>query len=163
MSTGICRRRIIVAVVATLVISSLATQASAEGRCSPASLQGTYAFRVKGTNVSNPSLPVGPFSAVGRNTYDGHGRMRGVIVVSLNGAMISTSYKGTYTLADDCTGSKSAALDIGLTVDFDFVVDSNLRGIQMIVTQAGPANARADGLTISGSARKLFAAKAKKD
>ena len=105
MSTGIGRRRIIVAVVATLVISSLATQASAEGRCSPASLQGTYAFRVKGTNVSNPSLPVGPFSAVGRNTYDGHGRMRGVIVVSLNGAMVSTSYKGTYTLADDCTGS----------------------------------------------------------
>jgi hypothetical protein len=161
MSTGIGRK--IVVAVATLLISSLATQASAEGPCSAASLQGSYAFRIEGTNVSNPYLPLGPFAAVGRNTYDGQGGMRGVIVVNSNGAKIPTSYHGTYTLTRNCTGSKSAALAIGLTVNFDFVVDSNLHGIEMIVTQAGPANALTDGLTISGSARKQFAATANKD
>ena len=77
MSTGIPRRSII-ATVATLLISSLATQVSAQERCNLASLQGSYAFRVDGTNVSNPYLPPGPFAAVGRNTYDGRGHMQGV-------------------------------------------------------------------------------------
>ena len=162
MSTGI-GRRIVVAAVATLLISSLATQVRAQERCRAASLQGSYAFRLDGTNVSNPYLPGGPFSAVGRNTYDGRGHMKGVILVSSNGAMIPASYTGTYTLDANCTGSKSAALDIGLTVDFYFVVDSNLRGIQMIVTQAGPANALAGGLTITGSARELVAANENED
>ena len=42
MSTGISRRRIMVTFVATLVISSPATYASAQGRCSKASLLGSY-------------------------------------------------------------------------------------------------------------------------
>jgi len=162
MSTRI-GRRIVVAAVAALLLSSLATQLSAQERCSAASLKGSYAFRVDGTNVSNPYVPAGPFSAVGRNTYDGLGHMTGVILVSSNGAMIPASYTGTYTLDADCTGSKSAALNIGLTVDFYFVVDNNLRGIEMIATQAGPANSLAGGLTISGSARKIFAARANKN
>jgi hypothetical protein len=142
MSTGIGRRRIIVAVVATLLISSLATHASAQERCSNASLLGSYAFQVDGTNIN------GPFAAVGKNTYDGKGHLKGVILVSSNGAIIPANYTGTYTLNADCTGIKSAALDIGLTVDFYFVVDSNLREIRMIVTDPG--------FTVSGSARKLF-------
>jgi hypothetical protein len=142
MSTGISRRGVIVTVLATLLISSLATHASAEGRCNNASLLGSYAFQVDGTNVN------GPFAAVGKNSYDGKGHLKGVIVVSSNGAIIPTTYTGTYTLNADCTGIKSAALDIGLTVDFYFVVDSNLREIRMIVTDPG--------FTVSGTARKLF-------
>ena len=44
-------------------------------------------------------------------------------------------------------------------MNFDFVVESNLRGIEMIVTQAGPTDppAPAQGLAVSGSARKIFA------
>ncbi len=132
MSTRI-NRRIVVAGVLTLLISSLAAELSAQERCSAASLRGSYAFRVDGDErLGILYLPAGPFSAVGRNTYDGHGHMNGVILVSSNGAMIPASYTGTYTLAADCTGTKSAALNIGLTVDFYFVVDSNLRGIEMI-------------------------------
>ena len=142
MSTGIGRRRIIVTVVATLLISSLATHARAEGRCSNASLHGSYAFQVDGNGN-------GPFAAVGRNTYDGKGVIGGAIVVSLNGAIISDTYTGTYTVNDDCTGIKSATLDkAGLTVNFYFVVDSNLRELRMIVTNPG--------FTVSGTARKLF-------
>ncbi len=141
MSTGI-GPRIVVAAVATLLFSSLAIPASAQGRCSNASLLGSYAFQVDGTNVN------GPFAAVGQNSYDGKGRLNGVILISSNGAIIPAKYTGTYTLNADCTGIKSAALDIGLTVNFYFVVDSNLREIRMIVTDPG--------FTVSGSARKLF-------
>ena len=145
MSTGI-GRGIVVAAVATLVISSLATHASADGRCNNASLLGSYAFQVDGTNVN------GSFAAVGKNTYDGKGHLRGVMVISSNGMILPTNYTGTYTLNADCTGIKSAALDaLGLTVNFYFLVDSNLREIRMIVTDPG--------FTVSGSARKLFTEK----
>jgi len=63
---------------------------------------------------------------------------------------------GTYTVNANCTGVKSATLSIGAVVDFSFVIDDDLREIQMIVTQAGPPGILADGLTVSGSARTLF-------
>ena len=59
----------IVAVSVSLLISSLATAASAQERCTNASLSGSYAFKVDGTNVFVP-LPggPGPFAAIGKNT-----------------------------------------------------------------------------------------------
>jgi hypothetical protein len=134
--------RIIVAAVATLLISGFTTTASAQERCDNASLLGSYAFQVDGTNSN------GPFAAVGKNTYDGKGHLKGMIVISSNGQIIPASYTGTYTLNANCTGVKSATLDIGLTVNFSFVVDSNLRGIRMIVTDPG--------FTVSGTAKKLL-------
>jgi hypothetical protein len=129
------------------------------GVCSDASLQGSYGFRVEGTNVSNSALPSGPFAALGKNTYDGHGVMQGEIVVSANGAIFSVPYSGTYTLNTDCTGQKSVNLMgalKGLTVTFDFLVDDNLHEIRMIMTQAGPTGGTlSNGLTVSGDARKL--------
>jgi hypothetical protein len=134
---------IIAAALASLLISGFTTRLDAQDRCTNASLKGSYTFQVDGTNVN------GPFAAVGKNTYDGKGHLKGVIVVSSNGAIIPAKYEGTYTLNADCTGIKSAALDFGLTVNFYFVVDSDLREIRMIVTDPG--------FTVSGTARKLFA------
>jgi len=149
---------IVAAVFASFLISCFTTRLDAQERCTNASLKGSYAFKVDGTNVSNPHLPaVGPFAAVGKNTYDGRGQMKGKIIVSLNGSMISATYTGTYTVNSNCTGVKSATLSNGLIVDFFFVIDDDLREIQMAVTQAGPPGRLADGLTVSGSARKLWA------
>jgi len=134
---------IVAAALASLLISGFTTRLDAQDRCTNASLKGSYAFQVDGTNVN------GPFAAIGKNTYDGKGHLKGVIVVSSNGAIIPAKYEGTYTLNADCTGIKSAALDFGLTVNFYFVVDSDLREIRMIVTDPG--------FTVSGTARKLFA------
>jgi hypothetical protein len=146
---------IVAAVLASLTISGFATRLDARDRCTNASLKGSYAFKVDGTNVSNPYLPLGPFAAVGKNTYDGKGQMRGVITVSSNGSIIPATYTGIYTVNANCTGVKSATLSIGAVVDFFFVIDDDLREIQMVVTQAGPPGSLADGLTVSGSARKL--------
>jgi hypothetical protein len=52
---------------------------------------------------------------------------------------------------------KSATLSIGAVVDFFFVIDDDLREIQMMATHVGPPDSAADGLTVSGSARKLIA------
>jgi hypothetical protein len=83
---------------------------AASNACSDASLQGSYGFRIEGTNVSNSALPAGPFTALGKNTYDGHGGMQGEIVVSANGLVFSVPYTGAYTLNADCTGQKSVNL-----------------------------------------------------
>jgi hypothetical protein len=133
---------------------------AAHSVCSNASLEGSYGFRVEGTNVSNSNLPYGPFAALGKNTYDGHGGMQGEIVVSVNGVIFSVPYTGAYTLNSDCTGKKSVNLLgalTGLTVTFDFLVDDALREIRMIMTQAGPTGGTlSNGLTVSGDARKVF-------
>lgn len=144
-----------IAALVSLIAISAATPALASDACNDASLHGSYAFRVEGTNVSNPNLPPGPFAAVGKNTYDGKGNMSGEITVSAGGVMIPTTYTGTYNVEPGCTGTKSATLAIGMTVNFYFVIDSNGRGIQMIVTEAG-VGAPVGGLTVSGDARKLF-------
>jgi len=150
---------VVAAVFAGILISGFTTRVDAQDRCSNASLKGSYAFNVDGTNVSNPYLPLGPFAAVGKNTYDGRGHLRGVITVSSNGSIIPATYTGTYTVDVNCTGIKSATLSIGAVVDFFFVVADDLRDIQMVVTKAGPSGSLADGLTVSGSARKLFPAR----
>jgi len=79
---------IIAAALASLLISGFTTRLDAQERCTNASLNGSYAFKVDGTNVANPYLPFGPFAAVGKNTYDGRGHMNGVITVSSNGSII---------------------------------------------------------------------------
>jgi len=132
----------IVAAAATLLVSSPASHASTPAPCSNASLRGDYAFQIDGTNAN------GPFAAVGKSTYDGRGGVTGVFFMSSNGAIIPAHYTGTYALRADCTAVKSANLDIGITVNFYFVVDSNLREIRMISTDAGS--------TVTGTARKLF-------
>ena len=147
---------IVAAVFGCLVISGFTTRLEAQERCTNASLEGSYAFKVAGANVSNPYLPaVGPFAAVGRNTYDGNGQMKGVILVSLNGSIIPATYTGTYTVNANCTGVKSATLNIGLVVEFYFVIDDDRREIQMVVMKAGIPGSLVEGLTVSGSARKL--------
>jgi hypothetical protein len=95
-----------------------------------------------GTNAN------GPFAAVGKSTYDGRGGVTGVLFLSSNGAIIPAHYTGTYALRADCTAVKTANVDIGLTVNYYMVVDSNLREIRFISTD--------DGSTVSGTARKLF-------
>lgn len=135
---------------------TLAARIDAQEQCNEASLHGTYAFRIDGTVQPNTvGLIQGPFAAVGRATYDGKGNMRGVIVASIGG--VSTplltdrarfTFEGKYKLNSDCTGSKYATLNIGATLNFDFVVTDNLRQIQMVVTDTG--------VSVSGSAIKLF-------
>src|SRR5882762_5357210 len=98
------RPGIVVALFASLLIAGFTSRVDAQGRCTNASLQGSYAFRVDGTNVSNPYLPLGPFAAVGKNTYDGKGHMTGTIVVSSNGSTFPATYTGTFTVNSDCTG-----------------------------------------------------------
>ena len=138
-----------IVLAACVSLAAFATQAAAGERCTNAALVGSYAFSVARNNVDVllPGGP-GPFHAVGKNTYDGHGHMSGTIVISSNGVVIPAVFSGTYRVRPDCTGSKSAALSIGATVNFEFVIDDDLREVRMIVSDAGFA--------VSGTARKLF-------
>lgn len=154
MTTNI--RFIVVALSACLALSLIAAPAGAEERCTDASLTGSYAFRVDGGIVGAP-LPggTGPFAAVGKNTYDGRGHLSGTITVSSVGTVIPATFTGTYHVRPDCTGYKAALLSIGATVNFEFVIDDDLREIRMIVTDPG--------VTVSGSARKLVTDRRRRD
>ena len=68
--------------------------------CTNASLRGSYGLLQRGTLVG-----VGQFASVGRATFDGEGGWTLTDTVSVNGNIVRSSGQGTYSIADDCTGT----------------------------------------------------------
>ena len=92
-----------------LVLSSLAmalhsAPAFADDVCKNADLDGAYAYSVDATSLTVP--PVGPLAILGRITLDGKGNFAGTINGSIAGEILpEVPITGTYSIADDCTGS----------------------------------------------------------
>ena len=80
----------------TLVALSLVlgVQAQDTHHCSNATLHGSYGFHATGTG----------FVAVGRFVFDGNGGLTGKLFVRVPGTNIGPlEFKGTYSVAQDCT------------------------------------------------------------
>lgn len=91
------------------------------GNFSNASLNGSYAFTFKGTNVqSNGSLA--PFAEAGVFTADGNGNLTAGTVDFMQSTFGTTTFAGTYSLNNDGTGT--------LTLNFT----GGTGGIQFTVT-----------------------------
>lgn len=91
------------------------------GNFSNASLNGSYAFTFKGTNVqSNGSLA--PFAEAGVFTADGNGNLTSGTVDFMQSTFGTTTFTGTYSLSKDGTGT--------LTLNFT----GGTGGIQFTVT-----------------------------
>lgn len=91
------------------------------GNFSNASLNGSYAFTFKGTNVqSNGSLA--PFAEAGVFTADGNGNLTAGTLDFMQSTFGSTTFTGTYSLNNDGTGT--------LTLNFT----GGTGGIQFTVT-----------------------------
>lgn len=92
-----------------LVLSSLAmalhsAPAFAADVCKNADLEGAYVYSVNATSLTIP--PVGPLAILGKITLDGKGNFAGTINGSIAGLILGeTPITGTYSIADDCTGS----------------------------------------------------------
>lgn len=73
----------------------------ADGGCSPASLQGTYAVHGQGTFlVPVPGFPAPPFpfGEAGIATFDGTGKLFGKTAVNAGGLLLTPTLTGTYTV-----------------------------------------------------------------
>ena len=125
MKTNIARTTLTILSL-ILLWASLATAAGAETiGCSLSSLKGTYSVQGQGTAVAQlPGFPTPPFpfAEVAIDFIDGAGNITGNFTVNVDGAVISGSVAGTYTINPDCTGTLSLQTSIGLPVNEYFVV-----------------------------------------
>jgi len=72
--------------------------------CTNADLHGAYVYSVNATSLTIP--PVGPLAILGKITLDGKGNFAGTINGSIAGEiLLEVPITGTYSIADDCTGS----------------------------------------------------------
>ena len=101
------------AIILTVTLASLVVSvpaAWAQGRCSVATLKGTYGVVEQGTVIADISMPIPvpfPTANVAIVTYDGAGNLSATFTASYGGAILKGSVTGTYTVAPDCTYTDS--------------------------------------------------------
>ncbi len=107
-----------------------------ESGCSLASLNGSYALDRQGTLVTSVlGLPApAPWGEVAFEHFDGAGAFSGKATVNVGGGVLSGTVTGTYTVNNDCTGTKTVNTPVGLTVHEAIIVI----GRRMIGTQTDP-------------------------
>jgi hypothetical protein len=80
----------------------------AGGKCSEATLNGTYLFAHDGVVISGKDQ--GPFAIAGMENYDGNGKVKAVASANFNGNVARhQSIPGTYTVKADCTSTATYA------------------------------------------------------
>ena len=103
------RRLALVSVVALAVLAVTGPVASAQGRCSVATLKGSYGLVEQGTVVMDIGMPVlppvpYPTANVAIVTYDGAGKLSATYRAVFGGVPLPPgSLTGTYTVGPDCT------------------------------------------------------------
>ena len=111
----------------------------ADGGCSLASLQGTYAVHGQGTFlVEVPGFPAPPFpfGEAGIATFDGTGRFFGKTTINAGGLLLNPTFTGTYTVNSDCTGSVMVQSDVGSVQEAIVVING---GQRYVGTETDPA------------------------
>lgn len=96
------------ATVACLIVTE--SQAWAQGRCSVATLKGSYGVVEQGTVIADIGMPIPvpfPTANVAIVTYDGAGNLSATYTASYGGGILKGSVTGTYTVAPDCTYTDS--------------------------------------------------------
>lgn len=101
MKRNISPTRLVIAFVLGLIVSMPATAKADDHTCSLTRSAGKWSFTDNGSVIG-----VGPRTAVGILTLDGHGNvLNGVATSSLNGSVAVETFSGTYTVSSDCSGS----------------------------------------------------------
>jgi hypothetical protein len=128
---------LILAAITALVLGSAPTAKADYKGCSNATLRGTFSDKDTGWIflAPPPAAPV-PFAGVNIETFDGKGGFTGNGIASINGNPMPGSFKGTYTVNPDCTGTYTAQSP-GLTVHAFFVIDDGGNELQIVITDPG--------------------------
>ena len=118
-------------------------QASEHRECSNASLRGSFGFTSIGTLLTLPAPFAGPFTEIGRQTFDGRGTTDGTATLSANGNIRRVTFDGTYAVNPDCTGTMTLYVSpTNVTVNLDVVVDDDGAELRAIVLTPGFVESR---------------------
>lgn len=113
------------------------TTVHADGGCSPASLNGTYAVGRQGTIVGSLGTPFPappfPFAEAGIATFNGAGTFFGKTTVNADGFVLTPTFTGSYTVNPDCTGTVTVNSSLGINLHNAIVVANG--GQRYIETQ----------------------------
>ncbi len=136
-----------------------AAQAQYQGVCTNSDVAGYWGSTLTGTQV----LPTGavPFAAINRTTYDYAGNFWGTQTRTSNGTVSRVTFRGTYTLNPDCTGTKTVkSFDLSgnlvNTATLDVVFMGNSKELFEVFTSITLANGTNVPVVITGHAKKLF-------
>ena len=88
-------------------------QAVSAHECTASDVAGQYGHTSTGS-VVNP--PVGPFTAVGHVTFTETGTLSGAQTTSIGGVLVQETFRGTFTVNTDCTGSATVYVYHGATL-----------------------------------------------
>jgi hypothetical protein len=138
------------------MLSLAAMAQTGDAACSKNSAAGTYGFSDSGTVFT-----VGPRTAMGIFTLDGLGNLlNGKATQSLNGSISPETFRGTYTIDPDCTGTFAIEIidptSVNLDVKGNLAWDDNMNQIRIIFTSVAVASTGSALATdITGEGRKL--------
>jgi hypothetical protein len=122
----------------TVLALTVAPSAKADNKgCSAATLKGTWADKDTGFITAPPQL-AGPFVGLNLYNFDGNGVITSTGMGSINGNIMSTTSKGTYTVNPDCTGTYTVVISpLGITGHGSFIIADSGNELQIVVTDAG--------------------------
>ncbi len=116
-----------------------------QGACDSDSLQGTYIYANDGFETGGgTSTQRSPFSQAGVEVYEGDGTMSGSVTANANGTVSRTSYDGTYTINDDCSGEITSAAEGQEPFHFSIYVDPSGDDFAFVRVDANVVNSGYD-------------------
>jgi hypothetical protein len=122
---------------ALLIAGCLACPAAAQEKtCDATALKGAFGYRLSGFVYDNQGYMY-ILGAAGRMVSEGSGNLSGAHTYSFDGSIVKQQYTGTYTVAEDCTGSMTLSLPGSSVMHFDFVIVNN--GLEVELVQTDPA------------------------
>jgi hypothetical protein len=119
-----------------------------KGRCSDATLNGSYGVSASGTVIG-----VGPVALVGVLDYDGKGNLTGTIFQKVNGNNVEVTLTGTYAVDSSCLVSDTIVTSTGQTATHESVIVNG--GKEFYILNTTPPSATS-GNVILGVAKKQF-------
>ena len=144
MTRTIARTTLVIGFAAGFVLGILPrAEADEQRECSNKSLRGSFGFTSIGALLSLPAPLAGPFTEIGRQTFDGGGTTDGTATLSANGNIRNVTFEGTYLVNPDCTGTMSLHVSpTNVTVNLDFVIDDDGAELRAIVLTTGFVESR---------------------
>ena len=124
-----------------LGIADVGMSGAGEG-CGPRTLKGSYVYALSGFKTGGETAAQRtPFGQAGREMFNGDGTMSGVGTASFNGKTARTTYKGTYTMNADCSGTVTFTDNQGQASNYDIFADHGGASFTYVQTDAAIVSA----------------------
>jgi hypothetical protein len=154
MKCNISHTQLVIMFVFGLVVSVTTSVKADDHTCSLAHSAAKWSFTDNGTVVG-----IGPRTAVGVLTLDGHGNVvNGAATSSLNGSVAVETFSGTYTVNSDCSGSIDVKIYSGGTELFEITgataYDDDMKQMRGVFTSVTAPNGAVLPTVINLEARK---------